>query len=169
MCIGSSRRGPGYSLHLGLTEAGMGRRGIVSSTAALSVLLQEGIGDTIRASLTPVPGGDRTEEVRTCQDVLQSLAIRTFSPQVTACPGCGRTTSTTFQEMARDIRSLSWRPNGGLARNLRWYRESESRRHGMRRQRARRIETREHRDIASRNRRGSKSPCLCGRPFDDNS
>jgi (E)-4-hydroxy-3-methylbut-2-enyl-diphosphate synthase len=92
-----------YALHLGLTEAGMGRRGIVSSTAALSILLQEGIGDTIRVSLTPAPGGDRTEEVRTCQDVLQSLGFRTFSPQVTACPGCGRTTSTVFQEMASDI------------------------------------------------------------------
>jgi (E)-4-hydroxy-3-methylbut-2-enyl-diphosphate synthase len=90
-------------LHLGLTEAGMGRSGIVSSTAALAVLLQEGIGDTIRVSLTPAPGGDRTEEVRTCQDILQSLGIRTFSPRVTACPGCGRTTSTLFQEMADDI------------------------------------------------------------------
>src|SRR5262252_1011913 len=92
-----------YALHLGLTEAGMGRSGIVSSSAALSVLLQEGIGDTIRVSLTPPPGGDRTEEVRTCQDILQSLGIRTFSPRVTACPGCGRTTSTLFQEMADDI------------------------------------------------------------------
>jgi (E)-4-hydroxy-3-methylbut-2-enyl-diphosphate synthase len=81
----------------------MGRRGVVSSTAALSVLLQEGIGDTIRVSLTPAPGGDRTEEVRICQDVLQSLGIRTFAPSVTACPGCGRTTSTLFQEMADDI------------------------------------------------------------------
>lgn len=104
-----------YALHLGLTEAGMGRRGIVASAAALSVLIQDGIGDTIRASLTPAPGGDRTEEVRTCQDVLQSLGIRTFSPQVAACPGCGRTTSTIFQEMARDIegylseRMPSWR------------------------------------------------------------
>src|SRR5215510_14259373 len=78
-------------LHLGLTEAGMGRGGIVASTAALAVLLQEGIGDTIRVSLTPAPGGDRTEEVRTCQDILQSLGIRSFSPRVTACPGCGRT------------------------------------------------------------------------------
>jgi (E)-4-hydroxy-3-methylbut-2-enyl-diphosphate synthase len=94
-----------YALHLGLTEAGMGRRGVVSSTAALSILLQEGIGDTIRVSLTPAPGGDRTEEVRTCQDVLQSLGLRTFSPQVTACPGCGRTTSTVFQEMASNIES----------------------------------------------------------------
>ena len=92
-----------YALHLGLTEAGMGRSGIVASSAALSVLLQEGIGDTIRASLTPAPGGDRAEEVRTCQDTLQSLGIRTFSPRVTACPGCGRTTSTLFQEMADDI------------------------------------------------------------------
>src|SRR6476660_8593543 len=91
------------ALHLGLTEAGMGRAGIVSSTAALAILLQEGIGDTIRVSLTPAPGGDRTEEVKTCQDVLQSLGIRSFSPRVTACPGCGRTTSTLFQEMADDI------------------------------------------------------------------
>jgi len=104
-----------YALHLGLTEAGMGRRGIVSSTAALSVLLQEGIGDTIRVSLTPLPGGDRREEVLTCQDVLQSLGIRSFAPQVTACPGCGRTTSTVFQEMACDIqnhlseRMAAWR------------------------------------------------------------
>jgi len=92
-----------HALHLGLTEAGMGRGGIVASAAALSVLLQEGIGDTIRVSLTPAPGGDRTEEVRTCQDILQSLGIRSFSPRVTACPGCGRTTSTLFQEMADDI------------------------------------------------------------------
>jgi (E)-4-hydroxy-3-methylbut-2-enyl-diphosphate synthase len=91
------------ALHLGLTEAGMGRGGIVASTAALSVLLQEGIGDTIRVSLTPAPGGDRSEEVRTCQDILQSLGIRSFTPRVTACPGCGRTTSTLFQEMADDI------------------------------------------------------------------
>src|SRR4029079_16136499 len=91
------------ALHLGLTEAGMGRGGIVSSTAALAVLLQEGIGDTIRVSLTPAPGGDRAEEVRTCQDILQSLGIRAFSPRVTACPGCGRTTSTLFPEMADDI------------------------------------------------------------------
>jgi len=93
------------ALHLGLTEAGMGRAGIVSSSAALSVLLQEGIGDTIRVSLTPAPGGDRSEEVRTCQDILQSLGIRSFSPRVTACPGCGRTTSTLFQEMAGDIQA----------------------------------------------------------------
>src|SRR6266852_6324889 len=94
-----------YPLHLGLTEAGMGAKGIVASSAALGVLLQEGIGDTIRVSLTPAPGGDRTEEVRVAQQILQSLSIRSFTPQVTACPGCGRTTSTFFQEMAQQIQS----------------------------------------------------------------
>lgn len=94
-----------YPLHVGLTEAGMGMKGIVASTAALSVLLQQGIGDTIRVSLTPKPGGDRAEEVRVCQQVLQSLGIRSFIPQVTACPGCGRTNSTYFQELADDIQA----------------------------------------------------------------
>jgi (E)-4-hydroxy-3-methylbut-2-enyl-diphosphate synthase len=94
-----------YPLHLGLTEAGMGAKGIVASSAGLSILLQEGIGDTIRVSLTPAPGGDRAEEVRVAQQILQSLGIRSFSPQVTACPGCGRTTSTFFQEMAEQIQS----------------------------------------------------------------
>ncbi len=94
-----------YSLHLGLTEAGMGSKGIVATTAALSPLLQEGIGDTIRASLTPMPNGDRTEEVIVSQQILQSLGIRSFTPQVTACPGCGRTTSTFFQEMADEIQT----------------------------------------------------------------
>jgi len=92
-----------FPLHLGLTEAGMGTKGIVATTAALGVLLQEGIGDTIRASLTPLPNGDRTEEVLVCQQVLQSLGLRSFTPQVTACPGCGRTTSTFFQDMADQI------------------------------------------------------------------
>jgi (E)-4-hydroxy-3-methylbut-2-enyl-diphosphate synthase len=92
-----------YPLHLGLTEAGLGTKGIVASTAGLSLLLQEGIGDTIRVSLTPVPGGDRSEEVRVAQQILQSLGLRSFTPQVTACPGCGRTTSTFFQQMAQDI------------------------------------------------------------------
>jgi (E)-4-hydroxy-3-methylbut-2-enyl-diphosphate synthase len=92
-----------YPLHLGLTEAGIGAKGIVASTAALAVLLYEGIGDTIRVSLTPAPGGDRAEEVRICQQVLQSLGLRHFSPQVTSCPGCGRTTSTYFQELAADV------------------------------------------------------------------
>jgi len=94
-----------YSLHLGLTEAGMGAKGIVASSAGLSILLQEGIGDTIRVSLTPAPGGDRAEEVRVAQQILQSLGIRSFTPQVTACPGCGRTTSTFFQEMAEQIQT----------------------------------------------------------------
>ncbi|MBP1595083.1 MAG: 4-hydroxy-3-methylbut-2-en-1-yl diphosphate synthase [Acidobacteria bacterium] len=92
-----------HALHIGLTEAGMASRGIISSTAALAVLLQEGIGDTIRVSLTPSPGGDRAEEVRVAQQVLQSLQIRSFQPQVSACPGCGRTTSNFFQEMADHI------------------------------------------------------------------
>jgi (E)-4-hydroxy-3-methylbut-2-enyl-diphosphate synthase len=94
-----------YPLHLGLTEAGMGAKGIVASSAAMAVLLQEGVGDTIRVSLTPAPGGDRTEEVRVAQQILQSLGIRSFTPQVTACPGCGRTTSTFFQEMAQQIQT----------------------------------------------------------------
>jgi (E)-4-hydroxy-3-methylbut-2-enyl-diphosphate synthase len=104
-----------YPLHLGLTEAGMGAKGIIASTAALSILLAEGIGDTIRVSLTPRPGGDRTEEVQVAQQVLQSLGLRSFTPQVSACPGCGRTTSTFFQEMAQDIEThlkrqlVAWR------------------------------------------------------------
>ena len=104
-----------YPLHLGLTEAGLGAKGIVASTAALAVLLHEGVGDTIRVSLTPAPGGDRAEEVRVCQQVLQSLGLRHFAPQVTSCPGCGRTTSTFFQELAADVtahiqrRMAAWR------------------------------------------------------------
>ena len=94
-----------YALHLGLTEAGLGSKGVVATTAALAVLLQEGIGDTIRASLTPLPDGDRTEEVFVSQQILQSLGIRSFAPQVTACPGCGRTTSTFFQDMADQIQN----------------------------------------------------------------
>ena len=104
-----------YPLHVGLTEAGLGSKGIVATTAALSVLLQQGIGDTIRASLTPLPNGDRTDEVVVCQQVLQSLNLRSFTPQVAACPGCGRTTSTFFQDMADQIQNylreqmVSWR------------------------------------------------------------
>jgi (E)-4-hydroxy-3-methylbut-2-enyl-diphosphate synthase len=94
-----------YPLHLGLTEAGMGTKGVVASTGALSILLSEGIGDTIRVSLTPRPNGDRAEEVRVAQQILQSLGLRSFEPQVTACPGCGRTTSTFFQQMAEEIQS----------------------------------------------------------------
>ena len=94
-----------YPLHLGLTEAGLGMKGIVASTSGLAILLQEGIGDTIRVSLTPAPGGDRAEEVRVAQQILQSLGLRSFLPQVTSCPGCGRTTSTFFQAMAQDIQT----------------------------------------------------------------
>ncbi len=94
-----------YPLHLGLTEAGMGSKGIVASTAAMAVLLQEGIGDTIRVSLTPEPGGDRTREVIVAQEMLQTMGLRAFTPLVAACPGCGRTSSTVFQELAQDIQS----------------------------------------------------------------
>ena len=106
-----------YALHLGLTEAGMGSKGIVASTAALAVLLQQGIGDTIRVSLTPEPGGDRTVEVKVAQEILQTMGLRTFVPIVAACPGCGRTTSTVFQELARDVETMirermpEWRRN----------------------------------------------------------
>ncbi|CAA2138296.1 flavodoxin-dependent (E)-4-hydroxy-3-methylbut-2-enyl-diphosphate synthase [Methylobacterium sp. WL19] len=94
-----------YAIHLGLTEAGMGSKGLVAASAAIGVLLQEGIGDTIRYSLTPMPGGDRTVEVKASQELLQTMGFRTFVPMVAACPGCGRTTSTTFQELARDIQN----------------------------------------------------------------
>ena len=95
-----------YALHLGLTEAGMGSKGIVASSAAMGVLLQQGIGDTVRISLTPEPGGDRTLEVQVAQELLQTMGLRTFVPLVAACPGCGRTTSTTFQELAADIQGF---------------------------------------------------------------
>ncbi|MGQ0455538.1 MAG: flavodoxin-dependent (E)-4-hydroxy-3-methylbut-2-enyl-diphosphate synthase [Hyphomicrobium sp.] len=95
-----------YALHLGLTEAGMGSKGIVASSAAIGILLQQGIGDTIRFSLTPEPGGDRTQEVRAAQELLQTMGLRSFVPVVAACPGCGRTTSTVFQELARDVQDM---------------------------------------------------------------
>ena len=113
-----------YPLHLGLTEAGMGAKGIVSSTAAIAVLLQEGIGDTIRVSLTPEPGGDRRQEVRVAQEILQSLGLRAFLPRVVACPGCGRTTSSYFQELAQSIqehvraRMPAWRQDYVGAENM---------------------------------------------------
>ena len=94
-----------YALHLGLTEAGMGSKGIVASTAALSLLLQDNIGDTIRISLTPEPGGSRIKEVQVAQEILQTMGLRAFTPMVIACPGCGRTTSTYFQQLAEDIQS----------------------------------------------------------------
>ena len=95
-----------YALHLGLTEAGMGSKGIVASTAAMGVVLQQGIGDTIRVSLTPEPGGDRTREVQVAQEILQTMGLRTFVPLVAACPGCGRTTSTVFQELAQSVQEM---------------------------------------------------------------
>jgi (E)-4-hydroxy-3-methylbut-2-enyl-diphosphate synthase len=102
-CYQDLARRSNYAIHLGLTEAGMGSKGIVASSAALGILLQQGIGDTIRVSLTPEPGGDRTLEVKVAQEILQTMGFRTFVPLVAACPGCGRTTSTVFQELARDI------------------------------------------------------------------
>ena len=114
-----------YPLHLGLTEAGMGSKGIVASTAAMAVLLQEGIGDTIRVSLTPEPGGDRTREVIVAQEILQTMGLRSFTPLVIACPGCGRTTSTFFQELADQIQTLPARADAGVARALSRRREHD--------------------------------------------
>ncbi len=128
-----------YPLHLGLTEAGMGAKGIVGSAAGLAVLLQEGIGDTIRVSLTPAPNGNRAEEVFVGKKILQSLGMRSFTPQVTACPGCGRTTSTFFQEMAEQIQTY--------LRN----RRSQSCCDGLRGQRSRRIQACQYRHFAARN------------------
>jgi (E)-4-hydroxy-3-methylbut-2-enyl-diphosphate synthase len=114
-----------YALHLGLTEAGMGSKGIVASSAAMGVLLQEGIGDTIRISLTPEPGGDRTREVQVAQELLQTMGLRAFAPMVSACPGCGRTTSTVFQELADGIQSFlrekmpEWKTSYPGAENMR--------------------------------------------------
>ena len=105
------------ALHLGLTEAGMGTKGIVSSTAGMAILLQQGIGDTIRVSLTPEPNGDRTREVVVAQEILQSMGLRAFAPAVVACPGCGRTTSTVFQELAEDIQGYVREQYAGVARN----------------------------------------------------
>ena len=144
-----------YALHLGLTEAGMGSKGIVASTAAMGILLQQGIGDTIRVSLTPEPGGDRTQEVRVAQEILQTMGLRSFVPIVAACPGCGRTTSTVFQELASDIQSLCARAHGRVARAISWRGEPQPRGHGLHRQRPRRIQARRHRHLAARHRRGA--------------
>ncbi len=124
-----------YALHLGLTEAGMGSKGIVASSAALGILLQEGIGDTIRISLTPEPGGDRSLEVKVAQEILQTMGFRAFVPIVAACPGCGRTTSTVFQELAKDIQGMIWRAHAGLARDLSGRGGAEGRGDGLHRQR----------------------------------
>ncbi len=125
-----------YALHLGLTEAGMGSKGIVASSAALGILLQEGIGDTIRVSLTPEPGGDRTIEVQVAQEILQTMGFRTFVPLVAACPGCGRTTSTVFQELGARHPIADPRQNAGMEKSLSGSRDFERRRHGLHRQRA---------------------------------
>ena len=145
-----------YPLHLGLTEAGLGSKGIVATTAALGVLLQEGIGDTIRASLTPMPNGDRTEEVIVSQQVLQSLELRSFTPQVTACPGCGRTTSTFFQDMADQIQTYlrtqmpTWKARYDGVEELGVARD------GLRRERIRRVEARQPRQLPARNFRRAR-------------
>ena len=153
-----------YALHLGLTEAGMGMKGIVASTAGLAPLLLAGIGDTIRVSLTPTPGGDRSEEVRCAQQILQSLGIRSFMPQVTSCPGCGRTTSTYFQELAERIQGyLASRCRSGRSR-YRGRRGVEAGRDGLHRQRAGRVQARQHRHLAAGNLRGAEGPGLRGRP-----
>ena len=146
-----------HALHLGLTEAGMGSKGIVASSPAMGILLQQGIGDTIRISLTPEPNGDRTREVQVAQELLQTMGFRQFVPVVAACPGCGRTTSTVFQELAQNIqadlrKNMSvWRDNIG--------RPGDSRcGDGLHRQRAGRIEACRYRHFASRHRRDSSAP-----------
>ena len=140
-------------MHLGLTEAGMGSKGIVASSAALGILLQEGIGDTIRVSLTPEPGGDRTLEVKVAQEILQTMGFRTFVPLVAACPGCGRTTSTVFQELARDIQTYHPRRDAGLEDALSRRRGAQRRGDGLHRQRPRRKQARRYRHFAARHRR----------------
>ena len=144
-----------YAIHLGLTEAGMGSKGIVASSAALGILLQEGIGDTIRISLTPDPGGDRSLEVKVAQEILQTMGFRAFVPIVAACPGCGRTTSTVFQELAKDIQGYLQREHAGVARDLSGRRGAEGRGDGLHRQRPGRIEARRHRHLAARHRRAA--------------
>ena len=143
------------ALHLGLTEAGMGSKGIVASSAALGVLLQQGIGDTIRISLTPEPNGDRTLEVKVAQELLQSMGFRAFVPLVAACPGCGRTTSTTFQELARDIQDFIRELDAGVEAPLSGRRDAHRRGDGLHRQRAGRVEARRYRHLAARHRRGA--------------
>ena len=144
-----------YAIHLGLTEAGMGSKGIVASSAALGILLQEGIGDTIRISLTPEPGGDRTLEVQVAQELLQTMGFRTFVPLVAACPGCGRTTSTTFQELARSIQDFIREEMPGWKTQVSGRRAAQRRRDGLHRQRPRRIQARQYRHLAARHRRGA--------------
>ncbi len=122
-----------YALHVGLTEAGMGSKGIVASTAGIGLLLQAGIGDTIRVSLTPEPGGDRTLEVQVAQEILQSMGLRSFIPVVAACPGCGRTTSTVFQELARDVQEMIRARMPEWRQRYPGRRDAEPRGHGLHR------------------------------------
>jgi (E)-4-hydroxy-3-methylbut-2-enyl-diphosphate synthase len=152
-----------YPLHLGLTEAGMGSKGIVASTAALSVLLQEGIGDTIRISLTPEPGGDRTKEVVVGQEILQTMGLRKFTPMVIACPGCGRTTSTTFQELADNIQTYLRDQMPEWKKTLSGRGGDERRRDGLHRQRSGRIEARQHRHQPAGHRRIAGRAGVCRR------
>ena len=144
-----------YAIHLGLTEAGMGSKGIVASSSALGILLQQGIGDTIRVSLTPEPGGDRTLEVKVAQEILQTMGFRTFVPLVAACPGCGRTTSTTFQELAGGIQRFHQRLDAGVEEALPRRRGPQRRGDGLHRQRTGREQARRHRHFAARHRRGA--------------
>ena len=145
-------------LHLGLTEAGMGVKGLVWSSAAMGVLLNEGIGDTVRVSLTPRPGGDRREEVYAACELLQALGLRSFSPSVTACPGCGRTTSSTFQELAERIQDYVREKMPDWKTEYRRCRDDDARRDGLCRERARRVEGGEHRHQPSGNRRSASLP-----------
>ena len=145
----------------------MGSKGIVATTAALAPLLQEGIGDTIRASLTPLPNGDRTEEVIVSQQILQSLGIRSFTPQVTACPGCGRTTSTFFQEMADQIQTLPARPDAEVEGDASGRGDHEGGGDGLRGERAGRVQALQHRHFAAGHVRGAEGAGVCGRAPDD--
>ena len=152
---GELARRSDYALHLGLTEAGMGSKGIVASSAAMGVLLQQGIGDTIRISLTPEPNGDRTLEVKVAQELLQTMGLRTFVPLVAACPGCGRTTSTTFQELAAEHPEFHPRVDAGMEDALSRRRGPQRRGDGLHRQRPGREQARRYRHFAARHRRAT--------------
>ena len=147
-------------LHLGLTEAGMGQKGLVWSASAMGILLNEGIGDTIRVSLTPRPGGDRRDEVYAACEMLQALGLRSFSPSVTACPGCGRTTSSTFQELAERTQDYIRERLPEWKTQLRGRRNADAGGDGLRGQRPRRIEGGQHRHQPARHRRGAQLPRL---------
>ena len=149
-----------YAIHLGLTEAGMGSKGIVASSAAIGILLQQGIGDTIRYSLTPEPGGDRTVEVKTAQELLQTMGFRTFVPLVAACPGCGRTTSSVFQELARDIQNWIAELDARMEAPLSRHRKPDGGGHGLHRERTGRVEARQYRHFTSGHRRVAGSTGL---------